>query len=379
MLALVLACHMVPSPPEIVEDTGDPLAPLALSLVWRPTDPEDTWASARAGLDWALSQLGATPPADGSAVVVRGEATDRVAFTLHIDRLSLPAAATAVLADVEAELNTAESSAEIGRFLMRSLHEPWRYYATTGACPTREDWEAARQLRPVEYAVTTSLLTEAERRITLNDAPDSWAAVGFLAEEGSGSLIDGSFVASEAETLDVMANGQFRYAVYDTDGALLPAGVLSPAGTPGKCAWCHELTIQAGTAENASAPGYLDYSAWMEARADAHAQLTSLRSALSTSVDYETISVHEAGERLVEGFLLPDAARVAAEWGVTEAEVIAALGEGTEVQEEFGWEDRYLRADVDAAAPFAVVPTLPSARELEPDATLAEAVQAPCE
>lgn len=359
------------------QDSAAPPSPIA--LVWRPTDSGDTWASARAGLDWALSQLGATPPADGSALAVAGEGSDRVALTLHIDRLSLPEPATSVLAEVAAELNTAERPAEIGRFLMRSLQEPWRYYAMTGACRTRAEWESTRQRATVEYAVTTSLLTEAERRIALNEAPDSWGAVAFLAEEGTGSLADDTFSPSEAETLDVMANGQFRFAVYDTAGTLLPAGVLSPAGTPGKCAWCHELTIQAGTEENASAPGYLDYTAWMEARAVAHVQIDRLRSALSTSVDYETISVHEAGERLVEGFLLPDVARVAAEWGVPEADVIAALGEGTEIQEEFGWEERYVRTDVDAAAPFAVVKTLPSARELEPDAALAEAVLAPCE
>ena len=376
MLALLLGCSIVPIEVGAVDSDAPPGI---ISLVWRPADSEDTWESARAGLDWALSQLGATPPADGSAITVTGESTSRVALTLHVDQLALPTSATSVLIEVEAELKTAETSAEIGRFLMRSLHEPWRYYAMTGACRTRAEWESTRQRSPAEYAVTTSQLTEAERRITLNEAPDSWATVGFLAEEGSGSLTDGTFAPTEAETVDVMANGQFRFAVYDPDGALLPVAALSPAGTPGKCAWCHELTVQAGTAENASAPGYLDYTAWMEARAEAHAQIDGLRGALSTSVDYETIPVHEAGERLVEGFLLPNAARVAAEWGVLESDVVAALGEGTESQEELGWENRYLRADVDAASPLAAVGTLPSARELEPDATLAEAVIDPCE
>lgn len=376
VLGFLFGCEMVPDQTEAADSAG---YSSAIALVWRPADAEDTWESARAGVDWALSQLGAIPPKDGSAITVQGEAPDRVALLVHLDRLSLSSIAATVLADVAAELNTETRPAEIGRFLLRSLHEPWRYYAMTGACGTRAEWETERDRTDAEYAVTTSLLTEAERRIQLNEAPASWADVSFLAEEGTGSLLDGSFQPSEAETLDVMPNGQFRFAVYDAAGGLVPAGVLSPAGTPGKCAWCHELTVQAGSAENTSAPGYLDYTAWMAARDRNHSQIALLRAELSTSVDYETLSVHEAGERLVEGFLLPDAARVAAEWGVSEAEVVAALGTGTEAQEEFGWTERYLRAEVDAASPFPVTATLQSARELDPDALLADAVLTPCE
>ncbi len=353
------------------------VGPDALPLWWYPSDRADTWAGARAGLDWALSQLGALPPADGSAVA---EATTDVGgtvrFTLRTDRLGLTSAGRAVVDDAWAELAaTPEAPADVGRFLMRTLHEPWRYYAATGACPTRAEWEAGRVAATVDYAVTTSLLTTEERLIRLPAAPLGLADLAHAAESGPGSLTDGSFLPVEAEVLDVMPNGQFRYAVYAADGALLPAATHSPAGTPGKCAWCHEDHFQLGTGANQGAEGYLDYDGWVVARDAAQALLEAQRAALDTSVDYAP-STHEAGERLVEAFLYPDAARVAAEWGVSEAAVRRTLGEPTRGQDEFGWTERYARDEVDAAAPIAVVPTRTDTRELEPE-HLADLAAAP--
>ncbi len=337
----------------------------AVHLVWYPGDTSETWPQARAGLDWALSQMGATPPKDGSAQVSVTTKADRVEFVLDGNALALSAAGMSVLAEVNGELDTENTRADVGLFLMRSLHEPWRYYALTGACSSRSDWEAREQPAPVAYAVTTSLLTPAERRVLLNSAPQHADAIAFLAEEGSGSLIDGDFVVGESEVVDVMANGQFRYAVYGSAGELIPAGLMSPSGTPGKCSWCHEWHIQPGSAENQSASGYLSYAEWMMERDAAQALLQTHRASVSTAVDYETYEVHEYAERLVEGFLLPDAARIAAEWQVAPAEVIAILGEGVLGQDDFGWTGRYTRADVDAAAPAPPpVESLPSAREV---------------
>ncbi len=372
MLSLLLACD-----PDAAEGT----APTSVSLTWYRSDPAESWELALTGLDWALSQVGATPPSDGTAVDVQESRPDRVQFTLHLDRLALAPAAQTLLAEVAEEMAAAEGTGDddLGRFLMRSLHEPWRYYALTGACPTLAEWESKRPALTLEYAVTTSLLLSEERLVLLPPAQTTLADVAFRSSEGAGSLADATFVASAYETVDLMPNGQFRYAVYDDAGRLQPAGATTETGTPGKCAWCHETSIHAGTAENESAPGYLDYAGWLVERDAAQAQVEALRASLSTSVAYAGLAAHVDGERLVEGFLHPSAARVAAEWGTTEAAVMRELGVGEHMQEEFGWTERYTRTQVDHAAPFrGAVATQPSARDLTDEAGLAAAPEPEC-
>ncbi len=378
LLIHLLGC----GPGDAVGDVRDDSARSSglVPLTWYRSEPQETWADAAAGLDWALSQLGALPPPDG-ALLVDEVAADRVRFRLDLDALALPDPARNVLEITAAELEAhpGTGSDDLGRFLLRSLHEPWRYLAATGACATLADWRATRPVESVVYAVTTSLLTSGERRITLPDAAADWSTIAMFAEEGEGSLVTGDFAPVEAETVDVMPNGQFRYAVYGADGALLPAATASPAGTPGKCAWCHEATLEAGTSANASAPGYLDYAAWITRRDADQALIEDYRASLATSIAYATPVVHESGERLVEGFLLPDAARVAREWGMTEAEVVAVLGEGTESLDELGWTGRYRRADVDAAAPWSsAIRTLSNVREQVPGETFAPAEVGGC-
>ena len=357
-LAGVISCAEVPAP----ESTD------SVRLVWYRSEATETWPQARSGLDWTLSQLGATPPEGGGAQIEIATGSERVEFVLDVATLGLSVEGQDVLAEVAAELAADEPGADVGRFLMRSLQEPWRYYAMTGACSSRSEWEAKEQNVPLAYAVTTSQLSAGHRRVLLNAAPESIDAIAFLAEEGSGSLVDGDFVVGESEVVDVMTNGQFRYAVYDEAGGLIPAGKTSPSGTPGKCSWCHEWHIQPGTPENQSASGYLSYAEFMIERDAAQARIQAHREALATSVDYETYEVHAYAERLVEGFLFPDAARVAAEWQVPVATVVSTLGEGDLGQPDFGWTNRYARADVDAASPTAPsVTSLPSARELADD------------
>lgn len=359
MVLFALACA-----PTAEDVPGD----AALRLSWYRSDEAESWAVARAGLDWALSQAGALPPADGSAIEVLDEEEDRVRFELHVDRLELAEDANAMLVEVGDELRSAGGSGgdDLGRFLLRGLHEPWRYYVLTGACGSLEEWRAARPPLPLEYAVTTSLLLPDHRLVRLPSTQGAADAVAFEAVEGEGSLADGSFGATSFETVDLMPNGQFRYAVYDLTGALQAAGDAEETGLPANCAWCHEASVHAGTPANESAPGYLSYTEWMQHREGAQATVEALRASLDTSISYDTPAVHGDAERLVEGFLFPDTARVASEWRSTESEVRATLGEGTLTIEEFGWTRRYSREVVDAAAPEpGALPTLRSARHLE--------------
>jgi hypothetical protein len=331
---------------------------------------------------------------DEAGLVVTGRSADGVTFRLDLGAVGLPEArlpdVAAAIAPIRAWSVDADSDGteDLGRFLLATVYEPGRYYAITGACGTLGEWRAARgDAAPLLYAVAQSLLTDGERRVELNDPgeppvgdqplEDAAARVirlAFLAAEGEGSLAEGSFAASEFETVDLMPNGQQRFAVYDADGTLRAAAAETIAGQPGKCMWCHEDHVQRGSAENPSAPGYLDYASFAEKVDAAEAWMAVVRGE-DPVVDYGTYAVHEHAERLTGAFLEPSPDRVAREWGVSVEEVLAE-GLPTHASAEFpNLGPLFDRADVDAArmrrepgwSPFDAAP---SDRELAADRPL---------
>lgn len=362
-MLLLLGCA-----PDSDSTQGEPPSS-AIVLRWLASDGEDDLAHAQAALGWGLANLGASPTAWTTETTTSG-----ARFTLDPTALTLSSRAQAALADAWAPLATSDEAArfgavDVGRFLMRTSLSPESSAAITGACPTFADWEAAQLPEGLDYAVTTSLLVTGDRHVRVAPAPATADDVAALAEEGSGSLADGTFVADERDVLDLMPNGQPRYAAYDADGAWVPA---STAGGPvGRCQWCHEDHLQPGTPDNVSLDGWLstsDFQAWIET---ADTRMDERQASLDTVVDFDTYAVHEWMEQLVDAFLHPSPARVREEW---ETDDVPSLP--TSDVAEWGWTGRYTRADVDAAWDGAAVPVMPEFRSYDA-ATDPQAGEAP--
>ena len=291
------------------------------TLMWYG-DGAQTWDEARAGLDWSLSNLGAVPPAGGGHLRVLESSETSVRFSVDLGALGLSSDAVAILQGAAREVGP---DADVGRFLMRTQYEPWRYYAITGACHTLDEWRARwASVDLVEYAVTNSLLVEMDRRVRFDPTPPSTLGeIRFLAETGGGSLADATFEIDEFEVVDVMANGQQRFAIYSPAGDLLPGAPASssPAGQPGKCMWCHEGSLMIGDV-NPLVEGYLAYSDWLAHLQASQAVVDDVRAVVPTAVDFENYAVHTWSERLVGAFLRPTPARVAAErgWSLSETQ-----------------------------------------------------------
>lgn len=342
-------------------ETGDGEAGAPARLRWVRGYEGDSWSQSANGLWWQLSLLGATPPADGSAVILLEESDDRVLLELDTARLGLGERARGLLDETLIALGESDEArifggVDLGRALLGTLYNPWMYYTMTGACPTLEDWKA-RYLDEEHgmFVVTDSLLVPGEREIRFNLNPSTHDTLAFLAAEGEGALSEGSFHPLEHETLDLLPNGQQRYAVYDEQGAIAPAAIESGAGMPGRCMWCHEGNMQLLSSGNVPVDGYLDPESFLAQLLQAQAVLEETRAAEDSAILWEDPATHDWGERLVETFLAPSPARLGREWGVPSAEVeakIAALGLPTHISEEYPEQGALLtRADVDEALP----------------------------
>lgn len=340
------------------EAPAPPASLREVRVVWHQGWEGETWDRARAGLWWTLSSLGASPPADERGLHLISVRDDEVVFDLDFDALGLPAghevAIDLALAPVWGSDEMALNGAvDLGRLLMATAYQPWVYAALAGVCPTYEDFAAARLGEgTASYLVTDSLLVEGERLLTMRQTPTAPAEIAFVAAEGEGSVLEGDFEVLEREVVDVMDNGQQRFAVYDLRGDLLPAATVSPAGQSGKCLWCHENHVMPIMTSNTPAPGHLDFAEVSAVIALAQSLIDEARAADDSAVDYQTYEVHAWSELLVETFLFAPPARIAREWRVDEAQVRAHLddaglvGAPHEEYPEFGL--LYARADIDA-------------------------------
>lgn len=381
-LLLVLACGR--DAPDTVEADA-----LEIPLRWLAGGVLDDWDAARAGLWWSLSSMGALPPATEAALRIETQRGDEVLFWLDLEAVGFSDAALPTVEAIAAEVWADPSvqrhgGMDVGRFLMRSLHEPWRYYALTGACESLAQWSVQQGADEMAtYAVTDSLLVDGNRLIGFHEAPQGIDGIAFQALELSGA-VEQAHAIDEIEVIDVMPNGRQRYAIYGVDGALHPAAdpAVSPAGQPGKCLWCHEGALMVGQ-PNPPVDGHTPYETFADAMAEQAALLADHRQSLATSVDFEDRDVHMWGELLVEAFLHPTVDRVAVEWGVSTT-MVAGLGLPQHTSEEYPeWGPVFARADVDAALfsreGWRPVETLDSGRELdEAQVTLAGAAPGDC-
>ncbi len=362
---LVSACASLP-----------PTAPSdPISLRWLGESDGLSDYQALSGFQWALSDLGAVPvdaairwDSEGGRVEV-----DPAGLGVEWYALETLAEATAELAaSGEAEAN---GGVDLGRWLTRTLYDPLRYYTITGACRQFSSW-TQRLAGAAAFGVTESLSFDSDRLITFLPDPVTADDVRYAIGEGQGSLAEGTFVAEDYETVDILPNGQMRYAIYDGAGALAPLAASIPAGQPGKCMWCHEAGLMHAPEQLGTG---VSWSLLEQTVRKGDDLIRAQRRSVGGPVDYENwVEVHEFAEALVEGFLHPAPARVAAEWGESEASV-RALGLETHDVSEFGWTERYARADVDAVAPYSVVPVPADVRDAPPaDDVVPERLGAGC-
>ncbi len=337
-----------------------------ITLRWSRFYAGETQARVSRGLLWLLHWLGADLPAGCEPKVVTW--LDGQRLRLSTAAAGLPPRAACVLRHLAQALQASEEAqvmggVDVGRLVSLAIGVPGHYYAAVGTPPTIEAFRALHPEVGAVFAVLpVSLVAFGPRRLEASAATATPGGIAWLAA----AVHDAEAAVPadvEWEAIDALPNGALRYAVYGHDGQLAAASNPGEglAGKPSRCLWCHEglLTGQLTIDDPLPLPGGLDRPQ-LAARISAdNALLRDHFAQGARAIHPEIRDEHSQGELLYAGFLEPSATRLAIEWGMPRDAVLARL-QGLPTHHESVFhvdaEEVYERWQVDALAPYAVVP-----------------------
>jgi len=373
--ALILSCALCLFGCTEVLQTPAGDETLTIDLRWVKSYPQEQQSQVETGLLWTLSFLGASLPRDEPPVVSWRENV----VTLRLDRAGVDSSAWPSWRKLLAAMKASEEydlmgALDIGRFVALTLCSSRHYYALTGASLRYDDVRARYAFDPELVAIVESSVAIGNRLIEVSQNL-SPMDVAFVAHEGIGSIQLGSFQITEREVLDVMPNGQLRFALYDIDGdrKLAADNAVTAAGKPSKCIWCHETELSRAFRGRTSVPGYYSLGNFEDQIAARTERLATYRAALSSRIDYSREQDHTNAELLYVSFYEPSVERVALEWGLSVERVQELLTDlPTHAQTEYSYlgDTLYRRNQIDRLAPYNVLEVPTDPREVstfEPD------------
>lgn len=350
----------------------------SIRLRWNKSHAGETQSDIETALKWTLSYLGAELPSGSFARTLQWEG-ERVmlvnlaeaGFTDEAERL-LVKLVHLLKGSQEYQIN---NSIDLGRFITLTIGSSRHYYAITGAATHYPAFRTNFLFDLKRYALTTSTVSKSQRMIEAGIST-SLSLPAFVAHEGNGNLHNGTFIAGEQEVVDVMRNGQLRFAIYSAhDGALDVAAdtTLSNGGKPAKCLWCHEINFNPSFANNTTdVQDFYTVQQFQQTVAGSMNLLTQYRNGLNGEIDFAQEQEHVLMEIAYISFMEPSAARLAIEWNTTMEQVqIIMAGLPTHSYPEFPFLGQlYYRADADDRGPYTAIKVPDSVREksiYEPD------------
>jgi hypothetical protein len=347
---------------------NQPLTPkdqsLVIKLRWIKSYPSQARSQVDTGLFWALSFLGAKLPADAAII-----SWDGTAVTLDLDAagvMEISKPSWKKLLDVlkSSDEYRMMGGIDSGRFVFLSLCSSYEYYALTGVSPNYAEFRAKHAFAPRQVAIVESAVAHGNRLIEVGQG-EGINSVAFVAFEGAGSLQAHSFQKADIETLDLMENGQLRFGLYDLEGHLKATAtpVLTAAGKPSKCLWCHEINLQPPFRNVTDLEGYYSTKEFKELVASATQIITGYRKTLASKVDFTRLQDHSNAEDLYLSFAEPTASRLAAEWNMPLERVKQLLDSrnlkthphSERIDDGILGDDLYDRSEVDSLAPYAAI------------------------
>lgn len=342
----------------------------SLDLSYTLNYPGDSWEKNRTGFLWSLSYLGARLPEGSFDQSITWQ--DSTRFHIDFNGLGFSPAALEAIARICDSLRESpqyryRGSIDLGQFVALTVGSSWHYYAITGVPSRYADFLSLHKGKNMStFPLLQSTVASHNRRIRFHAGEPVLRSV-FIAEEAPLALSDSAFAPEVYEVMDVMPNGQLRFAVYDRQGALCAASPkhLGSAGKPAKCLWCHELVVQPLFRATDSLPGYLQPAQFQAIVSALNRGLDAYRAQLRSDIDFRNKQDHTYMELLYINYMEPSLQKLSKEWGVPEAGLQnLLLAEQLHQHEEFDFlKDRYHRSAIQRYAPCLWVNGPASIRE----------------
>ncbi len=303
-----------------------------IHLKWNKSYTEDSFENALIGLSWAFSHVGAINTNQLFNMTTTGNV-----IAVNVRQLGFSATAEVNLEKLNSTLINSEefannSAIDMGRYVALLIGASEHYYTLTEMPLNFSELLSGYELLPVLGLVDNSAISVKHRIIKLSD--QTGLKQLFITEETdpeTGELL-------ELETVDLMANGQPRFGIFDVEGNRVNAAsaLNSEAGKPGKCIWCHESGIQPLFFPQSTQDGYLTYLQLQDTLIRFRNLLQSKQQQITTGVDYTQVTEHIQMELLYISFMEPSIERLSKEWDLSSSQVETLLeGLPTHENEEF--------------------------------------------
>lgn len=342
---------------------------LKINLKWYKSYESQSWENVRTGMLWSFSQMGAMLPKNSfdSALTFK----DSTLFTLDLKKIGFNSKAEEALTVIcDSIIKTKEyqinQHIDIARFFLLTLHAPFNYYKIVDAIPIYSEFVKQYQLNEANvFGVTQSTVCKENRLIKFSKDSTLFNFV-FVAEEGQGSLIEGTFKTQFYEAIDIMPNGQFRYAIYNLEGKLIDASLNPNSGTgkPSKCMWCHEQYIQPLFRENIAVENMMSNEEFVVSVKRLQRILDSYRRTLNSDIDFGKKQDHTQSELLYISFMEPSLYRLEIEFGSDRSAIDKIKKMSTHLYHEFTFlGNLYYRNQIDSVFSYPKIKISTSVRE----------------
>ncbi len=341
----------------------------SINLIWYKNYEAETWDNVKTGMLWSFSHLGAGLPKNCFEQAIHFQ--DSKKFTLDFSKLGFENYALKALVLICDSIKKTEdykinNCVDLSRSLVLTTYTPRHYYKITGVNENLQNFITQYQLqKPYFFGLTKSTVGRGNRLVKFSK-DTSLFNIAFIAEEGLGSLTKKTFKSEAFETIDLMHNGQLRYAIYNANGNLIESSpsVFSSAGTPTKCMWCHESGMLPFYSKNIAIKNMLNNNSFIKKREWYQTKLMNYRNSYSSEINFNNTKAHTQSEILYISFMEPSMYRLKQEFENDSLALNKIKQLQTHIYEEFPFlGNLYQRTIIDSISEIYKAKTPSSLRE----------------
>ena len=330
----------------------------------------DSWHKNKTGLLWALSYLGAELPKTSFENSIKW--IDTTTFKLSFDKLGFNSKALSAIQQLTDSIKQTEQyqkngHIDLAQFVVLTIGSSWHYYAITGFPKNYQTYLDEHNFKNAKkFPITNSSVSKHHRLIKFMMS-DSILKSVFIADEGIGNLKDGNFEVQFHEVMDVMPNGQLRFAIYNAQNNLVANSPkrFGEAGKPAKCIWCHEIVFQPLFVETDSLSGEINPREFQNIIEKQNYALKAYREKLKSDIDFSKTQDHSLMELLYISYMEPSIKKLAKEWNMEEARIkLLFKNEMAHQHHEFDFlTNIYFRTNIEKHSPYKFIQVSEDVRE----------------